>query len=314
MMAIQTREIHMMGTNNQLSVEHDKPQVILDEIIMRLHEFDKRFSTHDPHSELMEVNNNAGVKPVKVHPDLYELIKIGKEHSSADDSYLNIAIGPLVQAWQISSSKAHRPTPKTIQTLLSKINARDIILDDQAQTVFLKWTGMFIDLGAIAKGFIADLIIQDLEAMNVSAWLINLGGNVMTYGNAPKHEDSFWRIGIQHPFHVRGTYIAVVKALNQSVVTSGIYERKSIIDNQTYHHILDPNTGYPIMTDIASLTVVSKKSIDGEIWTSRLFGQPSEQIINSLEQIKDVEGIVITKNGDLLYSTGIKPCFNQLVT
>jgi len=314
MMAIQTREIHMMGTNNQLSVEHDKPQVILDEIIMRLHEFDKRFSTHDPHSELMEVNNNAGVKPVKVHPDLYELIKIGKEHSSADDSYLNIAIGPLVQAWQISSSKAHRPTPKTIQTLLSKINARDIILDDQAQTVFLKWTGMFIDLGAIAKGFIADLIIQDLEAMNVSAGLINLGGNVMTYGNAPKHEDSFWRIGIQHPFHVRGTYIAVVKALNQSVVTSGIYERKSIIDNQTYHHILDPNTGYPIMTDIASLTVVSKKSIDGEIWTSRLFGQPSEQIINSLEQIKDVEGIVITKNGDLLYSTGIKPCFNQLVT
>jgi len=314
MMAIQTREIHMMGTNNQLSVEHDKPQVILDEIIMRLHEFDKRFSTHDPHSELMEVNNNAGVKPVKVHPDLYELIKIGKEHSSADDSYLNIAIGPLVQAWQISSSKAHRPTPKTIQTLLSKINARDIILDDQAQTVFLKWTGMFIDLGAIAKGFIADLIIQDLEAMNVSAGLINLGGNVMTYGNAPKHEDSFWRIGIQHPFHVRGTYIAVVKALNQSVVTSGIYERNSIIDNQTYHHILDPNTGYPIMTDIASLTVVSKKSIDGEIWTSRLFGQPSEQIINSLEQIKDVEGIVITKNGDLLYSTGIKPCFNQLVT
>lgn len=313
-MAIQTCEIHMMGTNIQLSVEHNKPRIILDEIIMRLHEFDKRFSIHDPGSELMEVNNNAGVKPVKVHPDLYKLIKIGKEHSSADNSYLNIAIGPLVQAWQIGSNEAHRPTPETIQKLLGKINARGIILNDQAQTVFLKQREMFIDLGAIAKGFIADLIIGDLDAMNVSAGLINLGGNVMTYGNAPKHEDNFWRIGIQHPFQVRGTYIAIVKALNQSVVTSGIYERKSIIDNQTYHHILDPNTGYPITTDIASLTVVSKKSIDGEIWTSRLFGQPSEQIINSLEQIKHVEGIVITKNGDLLYSTGIKPYLNQLVT
>jgi len=313
-MAIQTCEIHMMGTNIQLSVEHNKPRIILDEIIMRLHEFDKRFSIHDPGSELMEVNNNAGVKPVKVHPDLYKLIKIGKEHSSADNSYLNIAIGPLVQAWQIGSNEAHRPTPETIQKLLGKINACGIILNDQAQTVFLKQREMFIDLGAIAKGFIADLIIGDLDAMNVSAGLINLGGNVMTYGNAPKHEDNFWRIGIQHPFQVRGTYIAIVKALNQSVVTSGIYERKSIIDNQTYHHILDPNTGYPITTDIASLTVVSKKSIDGEIWTSRLFGQPSEQIINSLEQIKHVEGILITKNGDLLYSTGIKPYLNQLVT
>src|SRR5699024_12794514 len=125
-----------------------------------------------------------------------ELIKIGKEHSSADDSYLNIAIGPLVQAWQISSSKAHRPTPKTIQTLLSKINARDIILDDQAQTVFLKWTVMFIDLGAIATGLIADLIILDLEAMIVSAGLINLGGYVMTYCNASNNEYSFWRLGI----------------------------------------------------------------------------------------------------------------------
>jgi len=313
-MAFKRRDVHMMGTIIEISVQHDQPDVVFDELIKRLKEYEKRFSAHDPNSELMVVNNHAGIKPVKVHPDLYKLIKIGKEHSSADDSYLNIAIGTLVQAWRIGSNEAHRPTPATIQTLLGKINAHDIILDDQAQTVFLKRSGMFIDLGAIAKGFIADLIIQDLEAMDVSSALINLGGNVMTYGNAPKHEDGFWRIGIQHPFHVRGTYVAVVKALNQSVVTSGIYERKSMIDNQIYHHILDPNTGYPIMTDIASLTVVSNKSIDGEIWTSRLFGQPSKQIIDSLEQIKGIEGIVITKNGDLLYSMGLKPYLNQLVT
>src|SRR5699024_2633199 len=128
----------MMGTNIQLPVEHNKTRIILEEITMRLHKFAKRVSIHDPGSGIIEINDKTGGKPVKVHTDLYKLIKIGKEHSSADNSYLNIAIGPLVQAWQIGSNEAHRPTPETIQKLLGKINACGIILNDQAQTVFLK--------------------------------------------------------------------------------------------------------------------------------------------------------------------------------
>src|SRR5699024_1243068 len=172
----------------------------------------------------------------------------------------------------------------------------------------------FIDLGALAKGFIADLIINDFKAMNVSAGLINLGGNVMTYGMAPKHNDGYWRIGIQHPFLSRGNYMAVLKVFNQSVVTSGIYERKFTVNDKTYHHILDRHTGYPIETDIAGLTVVSKKSVDGEIWTGRLFGQSSRQIIDTLDQLKDVGGIVITKNGDFYYSDSLKPYLTRITS
>ncbi|KRG16295.1 thiamine biosynthesis protein ApbE [Virgibacillus soli] len=304
---MQNREIHMMGTIIQLAVQHQYANFVLDELIMQLKEYEQRFSAHDPASELMEVNKHAGIKPVKVNPSLYELIKIGKKHSTAAGSSLNIAIGPLVQAWRIGFEDAHIPSEEIIQSLLSKTSAHDIKLDDEAQTVFLKHTGMFIDLGALAKGYIADLLINDLESMDVQAGLINLGGNVMTYGRSPNQEDGYWRVGIQHPMLPRGNYIAVLNALDQSVVTSGIYERKFTINNQTYHHILNPHTGYPIQSDIAGLTIVSKKSVDGEIWTGRLFGQSPDQIIDTLKHVKDVAGIIVTNNGELYYSKSLEP-------
>ena len=307
LMQIQHRNIHMMGTIIELTVQHHQPNVILDQLIQRLEEYEKRFSAHDPESELMKINKNAGIMPVKVKPSLYKLIKIGKKHSTPPDSSLNITIGPLVQAWRIGFEDAHIPSPKEIESLLYKTNPNDIILDDENQSVFLKHAGMFIDLGAVAKGFIADLIIENFKTMNVSAGLINLGGNVMTYGMAPKHEDGYWRIGIQHPFLSRGNYIAVLKAFNQSIVTSGIYERKFTINNKTYHHILDRHTGYPIETDIAGLTIVSEKSVDGEIWTGRLFAQTPQQILQTLNGLEDIYGIVVTKKGELYYSDELQP-------
>lgn len=306
-MTMQSRDVHMMGTIIQITVQHDQPNSILDKVVDRLKEYEKRFSAHDPHSELMKVNKNAGIMPVKVNPSLYKLIQIGRKHSIPSDSSLNITIGPLVQAWRIGFDDAHVPSQKEIDSLLNKTNPNDIILNDENQTVFLKHTGMFIDLGAVAKGYIADLIIDDFKTMNVSAGLINLGGNVMTYGMAPKHEDGYWRIGIQHPFLSRGNYIAVLRALNQSVVTSGIYERKFTINNKIYHHILDRHTGYPIETDIAGLTIISKESVDGEIWTGRLFAQSPEQIMNTLNELQDISGIIVTKDGDLYYSDELKP-------
>lgn len=310
-MTIQSREIHMMGTIIEITVQHDQSSQVLDKVVRRLEAYEKRFSAHDPASELMKVNKNAGIMPVKVNPTLYKLIQIGKNHSIPSDSSLNITIGPLVQAWRIGFEDAHVPSQVEIETLLNKTNPHDIILNDEDQTVFLKNTDMFIDLGAVAKGFIADLIIEDFKSMNVSAGLINLGGNVMTYGMAPKHADGYWRIGIQHPFLSRGNYIAVLKAFNQSVVTSGIYERKFTVNNKTYHHILDPKTGYPIETNIAGLTIVSSKSVDGEIWTGRLFAQSPEQVMNTLNKLKDISGIIVTKSGELYYSDELKPYLTE---
>ena len=300
---IQKKErIHMMGTVIDLLIEHDNPDPIMAEAIERLRVYEQRFSANRHDSELMAINHQAGQKSVVVHPQLYDLIKIGKYHSCADDSNLNIAIGPLIQTWRIGFQDAKVPSQAEIDELLRLTNPHHIILDDQEQTVFLKESGMKIDLGCLAKGYIADLLVDFLKTAGVTAALINLGGNVVGLGPVRQGQAEKWRIGIQDPQKNRNDYVTVLDIANQSVVTSGIYERSLKKDNQTYHHIFNPKTGYPTQTDVASLTIRSKQSVDGEIWTTRLYGHQSETIIDTLNQLDDIDGIVITQTGHVLYS------------
>lgn len=161
---------------------------------------------------------------------------------------------------------------------------------------------MKIDLGCLAKGYIADLLVDFLKNAGVTAALINLGGNIVGLGPVRQGQAEKWRIGIQDPQKNRNDYVTVLDIANQSVVTSGIYERSLKKDNQTYHHIFNPKTGYPTQTDVASLTIRSKQSVDGEIWTTRLYGHQSETIIDTLNQLDDIDGIVITQTGHVLYS------------
>ena len=300
---IQKKErIHMMGTVIDLLIEHDNPDPIMAEAIERLRVYEHRFSANRHDSELMAINHQAGQRPVVVHPQLYDLIKIGKYHSCADDSNLNIAIGPLIQTWRIGFQDAKVPSQAEIDELLRLTNPHHIILDDQEQTVFLKESGMKIDLGCLAKGYMADLLVDFLKTAGVTAALINLGGNIVGLGPVRQGQAEKWRIGIQDPQKNRNDYVTVLDIANQSVVTSGIYERSLKKDNQTYHHIFNPKTGYPTQTDVASLTIRSKQSVDGEIWTTRLYGHQSETIIDTLNQLDDIDGIVITQTGHVLYS------------
>lgn len=292
----QSKSIRLMGTIIDLIIEHESPETIMEEVTHQLKEYEQRFSANDPSSELMAVNKNAGIRPVTVHPQLYNLIKIGKQHSCSSASHLNIAIGPLVQSWRIGFDDANVPPDDTIKTMLKKTNPENISLDDEKQTVFLKEKGMAIDLGSLAKGYIADLVKEYLMNINVASALINLGGNIVALGPFQNSVKRYWNIGIQNPTLPRQNHLAMLKINNQSVVTSGIYERTLETEGETYHHILDPHTGYPITTDVVSLTIRSNQSLDGEIWTTRLFGKSTDEIIDTLNQLEGMEGLVITKD------------------
>lgn len=300
------RTLHLMGTVIKLSIQHPKAEDLLIKAAARLKEFEQRFSANAEDSELMRINHQAGIAPIKVDQELFELIKIGKEQSLIADSALNIAIGPLVQEWRIGFKDAKYPSPEKIQSLLPLIDPAAIQLYEKKQTVYLEHTGMAIDLGALAKGYFADKIIADFKNSGATAAFIDLGGNVLTYGVAPQRADGRWRIGIQNPFLPRGNYVAVVKVQNESVVTSGIYERKFDWQGQSYHHIFDRQTGYPIKTNLASLTIVSKESLAGEIWTTRLFGRSAQEVLTELNRLDDIEGIVITTDQQIAYSEGLK--------
>ena len=300
-----SHSLRLMGASITLTIFHENAQQLLLQSEQLLHLYKNRFSANDADSELMAINLQAGKKSVRVHPELFELIELGKKHSIAVNSHLNIAIGPLVQTWRIGFSDAKLPSKEEIQTLLQITNPEDIVLDHSKQEVYLSKVGMRIDLGALAKGYIADKLKEFLEEQGVQSGMINLGGNILTIGENPTYQRP-WRIGIQNPILDRGEHVAVIAISDASVVTSGIYERQLVVDGKTYHHIFDRKTGYPMETEVASLTIVAEKSVDCEIWTTRLFGQNPYDIIEEIEQQPGLEAFVITKNQKMMYTSGIQ--------
>lgn len=300
-----SQQFRLMGTRIEVCIWHEQAEVILEQVESLLYLYKERFSANDLTSELMEVNLNAGVQAVPVADDLFELIAIGKKHSCISHSYLNIAIGPLVQTWRIGFSDARLPSQADIYQALQLTNPEDIELEEEQRLVYLKRKGMALDLGALAKGYIADKIIDHLQRVGVSSGFINLGGNVLTFGVSPHQTDGSWKVGIQAPNLSRGKNIAFVTLSSGSVVTSGIYERTFTYKGKSYHHILDKSTGLPITSELASLTIISQYSLDGEIWTSRLFGGAISDIYQTIISQQDLEAIMITKDGKMLITPGL---------
>ena len=299
-----SHSLRLMGASIHLRIFHEDAQNLLLQSEQLLHLYKNRFSANDADSELMEINLQAGKKAVQVHPELFELIELGKKHSIAANSHLNIAIGPLVQTWRIGFSDAKLPSEEEIQRLLKITDPEEIVLNDSNREVYLSKEGMRIDLGALAKGYIADKLKEFLVEQGVQSGIIDLGGNILTIGENPTFHRP-WRIGIQNPALDRGEHVAVIEVSDASVVTSGIYERQLVVDGKTYHHIFDRTTGYPMETELASVTIVAEKSVDCEIWTTRLFGQNPYDIIEEIEQQPGLEAFVITKNQKMMYTSGI---------
>ena len=304
-MDLSSRSERLMGTTITVSICDPQADELLAHCFELLRSFEHRFSANDARSELMEVNHQAGITPVQVHPDLFELIALGTLHSQAQNSHLNIAIGPLVQTWRIGFSDARRPAPEEIEQALLKIDPQQIQLDQENYTVFLKRPGMKIDLGALAKGYSADLIATYLRVKGIKDALIDLGGNILTVGQHPVKQQP-WRIGIQNPVEKRGNHLLVLSVKDKSVVTSGIYERHLEVDGQSFHHIFDSATGYPVETDLASITIISDRSVDGEIWTTRLFGDSPTSILNTVESLPGIETLLVSQSGKIAYTSGLQ--------
>lgn len=302
---VKSRQVRAMGTVIDILLPDETPEELMALAETRLHEYEYIFSANDASSELMKVNLNAEIKPVTVRPELFHLIKLGLSHSLSNHSRLNIAIGPLVQTWRIGFSDAKVPSQVEIQQQLALVDPKQVVLDEVQRTVFLTKAGMKLDLGSLAKGYIADLIVAELQQRGVQSGLLNLGGNILTFG-ASSHADGLWRIGIRDPSGGEADWKRLLKIRSQSVVTSGIYERTLQTANRSYHHIFDPLTGYPAETEVASLTIVSEKSVTGEIWTTRLFGYPPAEILRQVNTLPEIEALILLKDGTEFLSMGLK--------
>lgn len=293
-----------LGTNIVLTAFGSASQRDLDDAYALIARYEDILTVNRDHSELMAVNQAAGKCPVQVSYASYHLAKKAIEISLEDNGF-DALIGPLVKLWHIGFDDAHVPSEKAIQERLQLIDPHDVELNDDDMTIFLKKPGMEIDLGAIAKGYIADRIRDLWRSRDIRAGIIDLGGNILMHGTAPKHQDGLWRIGVQDPSAKRGQSILVAALPECSAVTSGIYERHLQADGQDYHHIIDPATGHPRKTQLAGVTVFSGLSITGEIETERLFfaGQP---IPNWVKDHPDVMGAVFVDQNRHVKIVGLK--------
>ncbi|WP_373278483.1 FAD:protein FMN transferase [Shimwellia blattae] len=287
-----------MGSPIQLRLfEHN--EALAGAVFRLIKRYEDLFTVNREPSEVMAINRAAGLHPVRVSPPVYQLIRCARAASLLPGSAFNLAIGPLVKRWKIGFHGDSVPPAAEIQRLLALTRPGRVILDDAASSVFLADKGMEIDLGAIAKGYIADRVRDYLRREGVSAGLINLGGNVHTLG-AP---GGGWSVGLKTPFAPRDALIGTLRVADKSVVTSGIYERYFERHGRRYHHILDPHSGYPLDNELQSVTVISPDSLDGDIWTTLLYGFGVEKGCAALRQRPDLEAIFVTRDNQVICSS-----------
>ncbi|WP_106769068.1 FAD:protein FMN transferase [Paenibacillus faecalis] len=274
-----------------------------DEIDQLLQTIDAEMSRTNESSELHKINDNAGIKPVKVSEQTFYVIQKAYEYSEKTKGRFNLAVGPLVSLWNIGDENAHVPDQSEIDKLIPLSQYDQIELNPDTREVYLKEKGMVLDLGGIAKGYAADVIAKYLTDNGFNSAIIDLGGNVLALGQKPGGHK--WTIGIQDPDLSRGNPIGNLKVENQTVVTSGVYERFFEQDGKVYHHILDSDTGYPVDNNLSSVTILTNSSVDADALSTSIFSMGLEKGLEFAEQLDQTEALFITKDKKVYITSGM---------
>ena len=253
------------------------------------------FSTTIDTSEVSEINQAEG-KPVTVSPETAELISKGVEYGRLSNGRFDVTIAPASSLWNFTDNTENTiPDPEKLDEAVSHIDYSCIQIE--GNTVTLTDPEARIDLGGIAKGYIADRLKEYLISEGIEHALIDLGGNMLTLGG--RYDGTAFRIGIQRPFAETGTVMAAVSVRDKSVVSSGDYERYFEKDGVVYHHILDPDTGYPVQNDLDQVTIISDESVDGDALSTTCFTLGLEDGMKLIRCLDGVEAVFVTKDGEL---------------
>lgn len=253
--------------------------------------------------EIIKLNNHAGKDFVELSSETFYILEKGKHYGEITQGKFDITIGPIVKLWNIDTEKVGLPNPKDIQQKLPLVDFNKLELDQTKLKAKLLDPGMMVDLGAIAKGYAADEAARILIDAGVKHAIINLGGNILTVGKKP--DGSFFRLGLQDPDKSRNENMAVVKLNNQSLVSSGTYEKFFIVNGEKYHHLIDPDTGYPTKNGLISVSIITEKSIDADALSTSIFLLGLEQGMNLVEKLNGVEAIFVTDDKKVYPSSGI---------
>lgn len=296
----------MMGTVISLTL-FESNQPVVEAVYDYLQRMDQVFSVNRPDSQLSAVNQAAGQRPVTVDPAAFELIQNAIAYSKRYADSFNVLIGPLVKLWKIGFGGQQVPAAAAIVQRQRLMSLDQVQLDAATRQVFLRQAGMQLDLGAIAKGYFADQIVAQLQAAGVQHAIVNLGGNVKLLGSNPLATDQRWQVGIQAPAAPRGYPMLQVTMPARTVVTSGIFERYFEVNGQRYHHILDPQTGYPVANQVDQVSIITENSEVAEVLSTVAYFKGAVAGTALIEDLPNTEAIFIDHQQKITVTSGLKP-------
>lgn len=296
-----------LGTVCSVSLFDSSKQALLPASFSLISQLENKISKNIPGSEISNLNRNAGVSPVILSEPVFNLLTMARKYSILSEGMFDVTIDPVVELWGIGTDHASVPERGKLEHAVSLVDYRKIVLDPGRSSAFLEGKETAVDLGGIAKGYIADRVKDFLVSEGSSGGIIDLGGNILAFGKKP--DGSGFRIGIQDPFGGRGSSIGVVTIQEGSVVTSGIYERFFEQDGKRYHHIFDVKTGYPVENSLSGVSIVTRESAAGDALSTAVFALGLEKGMALVEKIDGAEAICITKDKEVYISSGLKDCF-----
>ena len=314
-----------LNTAVQITIYDSQDKSLLDDCLALCDRYELIFSRTNENSELYKLNHRKDTSdkdpnadgqtipyPISgtadtwhISEDLASLLSQGLSITRESDGAFDIAIAPLTSLWDFTAEDPKVPDDAAIQKALPLCSSDGVTIDDQDIT--LPSDDIQFDVGAIAKGYIADRMKDLLVKKGVNSAIINLGGNVLCIGSKP--DGTPFKVGIQKPFADRNETEAVMDITGKSVVSSGIYERCFKQNGKLYHHILNPKTGFPYDNSLISVTIISDQSVDGDALSTTCFALGLEDGLKFAEK-KGVQAVFITEDYELHYTDGFQDEIN----
>lgn len=298
-----TKTGFFLDTVVSVTVYSEADSQLLDTCLAQCGRYEKIFSRTDPESELYKLNAEGGSNSVS--PELKELLETSLFYSRLSEGGFDPSMGAISDMYAFSSENPYYPSDAEISEMLSHTGWENIIIEGNSVT--LKDPEAVIDLGAIAKGYIADRLAEMLQSEGVESAIIDLGGNILCVGSKPDGSD--FKVGIQYPYKDTGKVITTASLSDMSVVTSGVYQRWFEHEGQLCHHILDPDTGRSINNGLISVSIIGEKSVDCDALSTSVFAMGLEKGMELINSLENTWAVFITEDMEIHYSEGFEARF-----
>lgn len=287
----------MMDTQCSITVYERGDEAFIDGTFQFVRQLASRLDRYDESSEIFRINAMAGREPVKVTGQVFKLISRARDLCEATDGLFNILMGNISDLWGFTSAEPHVPSDEELAELTAAADISNLVLNEEDQTVYIADEKASLDLGAIAKGYASQAAADYLRSHGVEKAVINFGGNVYCIGTRP--DSSPWRVGIQNPDTEYGGYFTTVEVSDCAVVTSGGYQRYFIQDGVRYHHILDPATGRPADSALASVSIICEDGALADALSTACFVAGADKAEELCRKF-GVSALLLTQSGEVI--------------